>query len=228
MTRFVVITGATRGLGRAMTHGLIERGHTVAGCGRSAVAVDELGARYTAPNRFNLVNVADDAAVARWAAQIIDTLGPPDLLLNNAAIINQNAPLWEVPLAEFDRVIDINIKGVANVLRHFVPAMAARGKGVVVNFSSGWGRSTSPHVAPYCASKWAVEGMTRALAQELPEGMAAISLDPGLIDTFMLRTTFDNDAGSYPNPERWAQTAIPQLLALNSQDNGAPLTLAAV
>ena len=226
MAKLIVITGVTRGLGRAMTQGLVERGHAVVGCGRSAVAIDELAARYGAPNRFDAVDVTDDAAVARWANQVIHTLGAPDLLLNNAAIINQNAPLWEVPADEFDRVVDVNIKGVANVLRHFVPAMVARKKGVIVNFSSGWGRSTSPHVAPYCTTKWAIEGMTRALAQELPEGMAAIPLNPGIIDTFMLRSTFDNDAGSYPNPEVWAQSAVPQLLAFSERDNGVPMSIA--
>mgnify|MGYP003338723052 CR=1 FL=1 len=67
----------------------------------------------------------------------------PDLLLNNAAIINRNAPLWTLSAAEFAAVVDVNIKGVANVLRHFVPAMLPRRSGVIVNLSSGWGRSTA-------------------------------------------------------------------------------------
>jgi NAD(P)-dependent dehydrogenase (short-subunit alcohol dehydrogenase family) len=146
-------------------------------------------------------------------------------LLNNAALINTNAPLWQVPRDEFDRLIDVNIKGVANVLRHFLPAMVARGEGVIVNFSSGWGRSTSPEVAPYCASKWALEGLTQALAQELPQGMAAVPLNPGIIDTDMLRSCFGSAAGGYPSPEDWAQVAVPFLLGLGSKDNGQPLTV---
>src|SRR6185295_7668060 len=96
---------------------------------------------------------------------------------------NANAPLWRVPVEEFDQVIDVNIKGVANVIRAFLPAMIERGNGVVVNFSSGWGRSTAADVAPYCATKWAIEGLTQALAQELPKGMAAVPVNPGIIDT---------------------------------------------
>ena len=115
-------------------------------------------------------------------------------------MINRPATLWEVPAEEFDQVVDINIKGVVNVLRHFVPAMIARGSGVIVNFSSEWGRSTSPEVAPYCATKWAIEGLTRALAQELPRGLAAIPLSPGIIDTDMLRSCFGDAAGHYPDP----------------------------
>src|SRR5205823_14154043 len=109
--------------------------------------------------------------------------GPVDLLLNNAALINRSAVFWKVPVEEFDRLVDVNIKGVANVLRHFVPAMVARRRGVIVNFSSGWGRSVSPEEAPYCATKWAIEGLTLALAHELPRGVAALPLNPGVIDT---------------------------------------------
>ena len=61
--------------------------------------------------------------------------------------------------------------------------MVDKRRGVIVNFSSGWGRSTDAEVAPYCATKWAIEGMTQALSQELPPGMAAVPLNPGIINT---------------------------------------------
>ena len=141
-------------------------------------------------------------------------------MLNNAALINANAPLWQVPAKEFDTVIDVNIKGTVNVIRHFLPAMLERGSGVIVNFSSGWGRSTSSEVAPYCATKWAIEGLTRALRQELPRGLAAIPLNPGIIDTDMLRSCFGSGAGSYPNAKQWAEKAVPFLLGLGPKDNG--------
>src|SRR5262249_26471818 len=137
---------------------------------------------------------------------------------------NRNAPLWQVPAEEFDRVIDVNIKGVANVIRHFVPAMVERKSGVIVNLSSGWGRSTSPEVGPYCATKWAIEGLTRSLAQELPRGMAAVPLNPGIIDTDMLRSCFGGEASGYPSPKQWAERAAPFLLDLGTNDNGKPLT----
>ena len=74
--------------------------------------------------------------------------------------------------------------------------MVERGKGVIVNLSSGWGRSVSPEVAPYCATKWAIEGLTKALAEELPEGMAAVPLNPGVVDTDMLRQAYSDGAAS--------------------------------
>jgi NAD(P)-dependent dehydrogenase (short-subunit alcohol dehydrogenase family) len=102
--------------------------------------------------------------------------------------------------------------------------MVARRRGVIVNFSSGWGRSVSPEVAPYCATKYAIEGLTLALAEELPEGMAAVPLNPGIINTDMLQSCFGAEAGRYPTPERWAKTAVPFLLGLGAKDNGKSLT----
>jgi NAD(P)-dependent dehydrogenase (short-subunit alcohol dehydrogenase family) len=170
------------------------------------------------------VNVAREDQVEPWAARLLSNRGAPDLLINNAGVINENAPLWCVPAEDFGRVIDVNVKGVANVIRHFVPAMLAKKSGVIVNFSSGWGRSTAPEVAPYCASKWAIEGLTRALAQELPKGMAAVPLNPGIIDTDMLRSCFGESATRYPSPAEWAEEAVPFLLQLGWRDNGKPLT----
>ena len=119
----------------------------------------------------------------------------------------------------------VNISGTANVIRHFLPAMAAHSSGVIVNFSSGWGRSTSPEVAPYCCTKWAIEGLSQALAEELPSGMAAVPLNPGIIDTEMLRSVSAPIAHAYPDPVSWAERAVPFLLSLGPQHNGQPLTV---
>ncbi|MBI3861387.1 MAG: SDR family oxidoreductase [Planctomycetia bacterium] len=204
---------------------LIEAGHTVLGCGRDVAIVSRLKTQYGSPHDFSVVDVSRDSEVAAWAARVLDRYGPPDLLLNNAALVNRNAPLWKVPADEFQRVIDVNIAGVANCIRHFVPAMAVRRTGVIVNFSSGWGRSTSPEVAPYCATKWAIEGLTQALAQELPRGMAAVPLNPGIINTDMLQSCFGGSASHYPSAEEWSRTAVPFLLRLGPKDNGRPLSV---
>ena len=226
MGKTIVITGVSRGLGRAMAEEFARLGHTVAGCGRSRNELTQLSEKLGQPHQFAAVDVVRDDEVAAWAKAVLSSLGAPDLLLNNAAIINRNAPLWKVPAQEFSDVIDVNIKGVTNVLRHFVPAMIARGSGVIVNFSSGWGRSTSAEVAPYCATKFAIEGLTQALAQELPAGLAAIPLNPGVIDTDMLRSCFGGSASSYPSPQQWAQRAVPFLLKLSPRENGQPLAVA--
>ena len=143
----ILITGVTRGLGRAMTEEFIRLGHTVLGCGRSEKEIAQLQHQFPPPNSFAAVDVSSDEQVAAWANGILQACGAPDLLLNNAGLINRNAPLWQIGVTEFSQVIDVNLKGTMNVIRHFVPAMVARRLGVIVNFSSGWGRSTDAEVA---------------------------------------------------------------------------------
>ncbi|MBK7642877.1 MAG: SDR family oxidoreductase [Planctomycetes bacterium] len=223
--RTIVLTGASRGLGRALAHESARAGQRVIGCARSREHMAELRAELGAPHDFEAVDVCDDAAVARWAARAIAAHGAPDLLINNAGRMNDQLELWKLSAQQFDAVLDTNVKGVVNVLRHFVPAMLARGSGVIVNLSSGWGRSVDALVAPYCASKFAVEGLTQALALELPEGLAAIALSPGVVDTEMLRQCWADEAGSYPKPESWARKALPFLLRLGPRDNGKSMTV---
>lgn len=222
----IVITGVTRGLGRALAEWYMANGHTVIGCGRSA---EILNLRFThpAPNDFTALDVTDETKVALWAEKTFAAHGVPDLLINNAALINNPAALWEIPAGEFNKLIDVNIKGVACVIRNFVPAMVKKNAGVIVNFSSGWGRGTSPKVAPYCASKFAIEGLTLALAQELPAGMAAVPLNPGVIDTTMLRQCWSDGAASYPKADAWAKVAAPFILGLGPKDNGRSLSVSA-
>jgi NAD(P)-dependent dehydrogenase (short-subunit alcohol dehydrogenase family) len=225
MTKRIVLTGATRGLGLALTTEFIDRGHTICGCGTSEKIIADLCRRWPAPHRFDAVDVSSDAAVSAWAKDVLAG-GAPDLLINNAAVMNAPGPLWRVPADEFDRLVAVNISGVVNVIRHFVPAMVKRKSGVIVNLSSGWGRSVSPEVAPYCASKFAVEGLTKALAEELPSGMAAVPLNPGIINTDMLRQAWSDGAKAYPLPASWATRAAPFILAISAKDNGHSLTVA--
>ncbi len=222
--KIILITGVTRGLGRAMVDEFVRLGHTVLGCGRSKDGIERLRRQVGPPHDFATVDVAFDDEVKAWAGRLLRPFGPPDLVLNNAGVINQNAPLWEIGSREFSQVIDVNIKGIANVIRHFVPAMVKRKCGVIVNFSSGWGRSTDAEVAPYCATKWAVEGLTQAFAQELPYGMATVALNPGIINTEMLQSCFGGSASGYLSPAEWAKSAVPFLLKLGPDDNGKPLT----
>ena len=223
--KHVLITGCTRGLGLAMARSFAVRGWVVSGCGTNATAVAALAKELSKKHRILRCDVTSQDAVTAFADDILAGPGAPDLLLNNAATINRNAPLWEVTPEDFSRVIDVNLKGIHLVCRGFLPAMIARGTGVVVNFSSGWGRSTSPEVAPYCCTKWGVEGLTQALSQELPPGLTAVALNPGVIDTDMLRSTFGPNASDYPDPAHWAVKAVPFLEKIGPSDNGKALTV---
>ncbi len=226
MSRHVLITGVMRGLGRAMAEQFKKAGCDVRGCGRTTARIRELNATSSADTAFAVVDVCDPVAVDRWASALTDDGFTPDLLINNAGVINNVAPLWEVPADEFSMLMDVNVSGTFHVIRAFVPRMIEQGRGIIVNFSSGWGRGTSAEVAPYCASKWAIEGLTRALAEELPAGLAAIPVNPGIIDTDMLRQCWSDDAGHYPPPDEWARRAVPFLLKLSPEHNGQPLTIA--
>jgi NAD(P)-dependent dehydrogenase (short-subunit alcohol dehydrogenase family) len=220
----IVLTGASRGLGRAMAEGFAALGHTVIGCATSQKSVDGLASQFGTPHRFDVVDVRRWEQVERWAKDVLGQ-GVPDLLINNAAVMGPVGRLWNASVEEFDAMVDANIKGVFYTLRAFLPAMVAQRRGVIVNFSSGWGRSTAPDVAPYCATKYAIEGLTQALAQELPEGMAAVPLNPGVINTDMLQTAFGDGAGDYLEPGEWAKKAVPYILSLGSKDNGRQRTV---
>jgi NAD(P)-dependent dehydrogenase (short-subunit alcohol dehydrogenase family) len=223
--KHVVITGVSRGLGRAAALRFAADGWIVSGCGTDAAALQSLAQELGSTHLTQVCDVTDPSSVAAFAQNTCNHAGAPDLLLNNAATINPSKPLWEVTPEEFAKVIDVNLKGVHLIIRAFLPAMIKRGRGVVVNFSSGWGRSTAPEVAPYCATKWGIEGLTSALAQELPLGLAAVALNPGVIDTRMLRSCFGEHAASYPSPTEWAKIAVPFLASLTSKHNGMPLTV---
>ena len=220
----IVITGVTKGLGRALVEQYIKLGHLVIGCGRNVNSIESLSNSYPENTDFQVVDVSDQKQVCFWAKDVLNKFGAPDFLLNNAGIINKNAALWDVPEQEFSDVININVKGVYNTIKEFVPHMIRIGKGTVVNFSSGWGRSTSPEVAPYCTSKWAIEGLSKSLAQDFPEGMVSVALNPGVIDTNMLRSCWDENAAMYEKPESWAKRVAPFILNISQKDNGASLT----
>ncbi len=221
MAKVIAISGVSKGLGRALTDKFISLGHTIIGCSRSKDKIDELQKNYP-DHFFAVVDVADNQQVKSWVESFAHT---PDLVLNNAALINKPVPLWELDSVDFSQLIDVNVKGTVNVIRHVVPIMIKRKQGLVVNFSSGWGRSTSANVAPYCASKWAIEGLTKALAQELPSGLGAIALNPGIINTDMLNICFGDEAKYYESVNEWVEKATPFLLKLSPRHNGESLTV---
>jgi len=221
----VVITGCTRGLGRAMIPAFVDAGWQVAGCGRDEAQIAGLRQQVPPPHFFEVCDVSREADVAAFCAAILNACGPPDLVLNNAAIVNHPAALWEIGAEDFGRVIDINIKGPASMMRHLLPAMLERGSGVIVNFSSGWGRSTAAGVAPYCAAKFAIEGLSLAAAQDTDGKVAVIPMNPGIINTDMLRTCFGGEAGHYPDADDWARRAVPFFIQLGRRDNGRSLTV---
>ncbi|XP_010534693.1 PREDICTED: NADPH-dependent pterin aldehyde reductase [Tarenaya hassleriana] len=225
--RTVLITGVSKGLGRALALELDKRGHTVIGCSRSQEKLSALESELSSPAKhlFLTADLKSNSSVEELARAVVEKKCVPDIIVNNAGTINKNNKIWDVPVEEFDAVIDTNVKGIASVLRHFIPLMIPHKQGIIVNMSSGWGRSGAALVAPYCASKWAVEGLSRAVAKEVPEGMAVVALNPGVINTDMLASCFGNSASLYQAPDTWAVKAATMILNLTAADNGASLTV---
>lgn len=233
--KVVVITGATKGIGLGLVGKFIHCGWRVAGCGRSAKAVQELQNKYGTENLFSVVDIKDDASVAKWAEEVAAKMGNPSILINNAALINHPKVLWEIPSLEFADIIDTNILGTVNTLRYFIPLILQKGKGIIVNMSSGWGVNGkvtfSPYWAgwenfsPYCASKFAIEGLTQSLSQELPEGLTVVTLAPGASNTDMLHKAIPETANQYPTAEQCAEIIVPYILNIQPSDSGKHISL---
>ena len=195
------MTGASKGIGRALVAAL-----EGAGCDVTAVS------RTSEPP----CDVTDPAHVDA----LYRRTGPVDLLVNNAALIHEPAPLWEVPLEEWRRLLETNVVGMVSVLRRYLPSMNERGRGVVVNLSSTWGRSTAPRQAPYCATKFAVEGLSGALASEVAPGVVVVAVNPGVVATDMLATAFGGNASAGTPPEECARSFLRMLRGLDGTWNG--------
>jgi NAD(P)-dependent dehydrogenase (short-subunit alcohol dehydrogenase family) len=233
--QIVVITGVTKGIGLALAEEFTRCGWRVAGCGRSLKAVQELQNQYGSEHLFSAVDIKDDASVSKWAEEVASKMGIPFILINNAGLINRPQALWEVPSDEFADIMDTNVIGTVNMLRHFIPLMLQKQQGIIVNVSSGWGANGkitfSPHCegwgsfSPYCASKFAVEGLTQSLSQELPPGLIAVTLAPGASNTDMLYKALPEEAGKYPTAEERAKTIVPYILNIQPSDSGKHLSI---
>jgi len=173
--RTAVVTGASRGIGRAIAVALTAAGARVAGCARRG------------GDGVLVCDVGRAADVEGFAATVLRDLGPPDLLVNNAGIAVR-ARLDETSIEAWDEVMGSNLKGTFLVTRAFLPAMRARKSGRIVNIASISGRQGTARLGAYCAAKHGVVGLTRALAAELREdGIAVNAVCPGSVDTEMLR-----------------------------------------
>lgn len=225
ISKSVIITGVTQGLGRAMVDRFHELGWNIYGCGRSKDKIEELKKQYSKIHDFQVIDVSDSQQVNNWANYILNRHTAPNLIINNASIVNQNAQLWKITAQEFENVMNVNVNGVVNVIRAFVPAMVARKEGIIINMSSSWGREGEAELAPYCASKFAIEGITKSMALELPHGMAVVALDPGgSISTPMLKSCAPQYINESPTPETWSHKAIEYILNITIDKNGDSLT----
>jgi 3-oxoacyl-[acyl-carrier protein] reductase len=193
--KLAVVTGTSRGIGRAIAGLLSAAGARVVGCARRA------------SDGILVCDVGRADQVARFAEQVLREFGTPDLLVNNAGVVVR-ARLDETSVDSWDAVLDSNLKGTFLVTRAFLSAMRARRSGRIVNLASISGRQGTAGLTAYCAAKHGVVGLTRALAEEVrADGIRVNAVCPGSVDTDMLRTGMP---GAEPNmsPEDIANVVL--------------------
>lgn len=228
MESTILITGVTSGIGFALAQEFANLGHIVIGCGRNQEKISLLQKEFGARHQFSVVDVRIPDQVEHWAKNAYGRYPKIDIIINNAAVKGELCPLWETSADDFAQVVDTNITGVANIIRSFVPKMVALKCGTIINLSSEWGRTADAYAASYCASKFAIEGLTKSLAKELPKGMATVALSPLIVWTSMLEEYKSLLLpGEYElgiTPAAWAKFAAPKMLALGAADNGTSPT----
>ena len=185
-----VVTGAGRGIGRAVAMRLASRGLDVALLARSRHELDETAAAVTfRGGRAQVVpcDLASASEVTRAAAEVTAAMGAPCVLVNNAGIVRR-ALVHEMTETDFDAVLDVNLRAVFLVTRALLPIMLDKRHGRVVMVASIAATLGTPQLSAYCAAKWGVVGFTKALAEELRNtGVQAMCVMPGSVDTEMLK-----------------------------------------
>ena len=193
--RVVIVTGGGQGLGRAYCKGFGSQGARVAVAdidGEKAAQVAEEVRSAGGQAVPVTVDVADEASVASMAEAVVEQLGLPSVLVNNAAVFStlHLKPATEISVKEWDRVMAVNVRGVFLCARAVIPAMAAAGYGKIVNLSSSTVWIGRPNYLHYVTSKAALIGLTRALASEVgPLGIRVNAITPGATVTEVPRET---------------------------------------
>ncbi|MFB2552052.1 SDR family NAD(P)-dependent oxidoreductase [Ensifer soli] len=197
-----IVIGGTTGIGRATAFAFAEAGANtvIAGLGtpEGESLVAEITARHpSVTSSFTELDVRDDAAMQRFHAGAKERFGRIDIAFNNAGIPGRTAPMHELSETDFDRIIDINLKGVFLGMKHQLPLMLADGGGAIVNTSSLFGVMGYATTSVYCASKWAVLGLTKSVALEVArKNIRVNAIAPGSTMTPLLTNMFGGEQGA--------------------------------
>lgn len=194
----VIVTGASRGIGQATAVAFGREGaHVVVNYYRSIAAAEETAAQIAAHGRGRATIVQADIGEAggcRRLFEAAEALGPVSILVNNAADFNRD-PFLDVSLDSFDRLWRVNVRGVYYLSQLAAREMAERGRGSIIHVSSILARQAIPRRSAYCASKGAIEALTRAMALDLADrGVRVNAVSPGLIETQAMLAGFPDEA----------------------------------
>jgi NAD(P)-dependent dehydrogenase (short-subunit alcohol dehydrogenase family) len=190
----VFVTGAGRGVGRAIARRFGNLGYAVAAAGRSESLLRQLAEELTdrgSQTQVLVCDVTDRGSIRRSVAEAERQLGPIDVLINNAGVA-ESAPFPAMSDELWDRILAVNLTGTYLCTRAVIPGMFERGRGRVINIASVAGRKGFAYSAAYCAAKHGVVGLTRALAIEAaPKGVTVNAICPGWLDTDMTRESIE-------------------------------------
>ncbi|WP_260600219.1 SDR family oxidoreductase [Sphingomonas endolithica] len=195
MNKIVLITGASSGIGEATARILAEAGMTVVLGARRTDRLDRLGAEITAAGgtaRVSKLDVTDRADVAAFAHDAVETFGRIDVLINNAGVMPLS-PMASLKVDEWERMVDVNIKGVLWGIAAVLPTMNAQGSGHIINIASIGGLQVSPTAAVYCATKFAVRAISDGLRQE-NDRIRVTSVCPGVVESELADSISDEAA----------------------------------
>jgi len=182
-SRLILVTGVSSGFGRALAREALEAGHRVVGTLRNADAVTAFEALAPGRAHARLLDVTDSEAIAPMVRGIEDTLGPVDVLVNNAGYGHEGV-MEESPLTELRRQFEVNVFGAVAMMQAVLPGMRARRAGRILNITSMGGFITMPGIAYYCGSKFALEGISEAVGSEVRDlGIHVTAVAPGSFRT---------------------------------------------
>lgn len=200
-TPVTVVTGASRGLGAGLATSLAEAGFAVGLCARATPEVPAGAPGGVAAS----VDVRDADAVAQFAATVTDELGPIDLWINNAGVLDPIGPLRDAPIEALTMHVEVNLLGVMWGTRIFAGLVHERAEpGTLVNMTSGAASSVYEGWAAYCATKAAVDQLTRVVAaEEADHGLAAFAVAPGVVDTDMQALIRSTPTEQFPSVARF-------------------------
>ena len=178
-----LITGSSRGLGRALAEAVLAAGHNLVATARDPEQVRDLVERYPARARAVALDVTDREQAAAAVAAAVEAFGGIDVLVNNAGYANVNS-IEDFAEDDFRAQIETNLWGVINLTRAALGVLREQGSGHIIQISSVGGRVTSPGLGPYQTAKWAVEGFSGVLAKEVePLGIHVTIVEPGGFST---------------------------------------------
>lgn len=201
--KVVLITGASRGLGRALALGFAERGARVGLCSRHPEALRQVAAEIGDRAVALPADITRPQEVSRWVLAVLRRFGRIDALINNASILGARVPVVDYPVDLWRRVVDIGLNGQFIVTKQVLPVLLEAGGGSIVNITSGVSVEGRPRWGAYLVAKWGLEGFTRMLAEEVKErGVRVNSVDPGGMRTEMRAKAYpEEDRSKLKQPE---------------------------